>query len=242
MAGDGIDLYVGLLDGIDSSQVYADCYAILSLEEKRRAGRFVLDQQSRQYVLAHGLLRFALSNFKSQVAPSEWSFTRDRYGRPFVAAPATGRPVYFSLSHTDGCVTCAVSDCELVGVDVERVQERGSLWEIARSAFSADEIAALRGLPPDDFVDRFFDYWTLKEAYLKARGRGLSLPPDQFSILMSSDEIAIRLMPGMNDDSTRWHFTLRSPSASHRLAIADGSGTVGGLQVFLRYWPEACAT
>ncbi len=241
MPGGRIELHIGLLDGIDGPQACADCYATLSREEKSRADRFVRDHHRRQYVLAHGLLRFALSSFASEVAPSEWSFIADRYGRPFVAAPATASPVYFSLSHTDGCVTCAVSDCEPVGVDVERVQARGSLREVAESTFSVDEIAALRGLPPDDFVDRFFDYWTLKEAYLKARGRGLSLPLDQFSILIAPDEIAIKLMPGMDDGLTRWHFTKSSPSANHRLAIADGSGAVGGLPIVVRHWPPARA-
>jgi 4'-phosphopantetheinyl transferase len=240
MASEGIELYIGLLDGIDSLQCYADCYTTLSEEERARAGQFLLDHQRRQYIFAHGLLRFALSNFTFQAAaPSDWSFVTDRYGRPFVAAPATSSPVYFSLSHTEGCVTCAVSDCERVGVDVERIQERGSLWEIARSAFSVNEIEALRGLPPSDFIDRFFDYWTLKEAYLKARGRGLSLPLDQFSILISLDEIAIKLMPGMDVDSERWHFTKRSPSANHRMAIADGSGAAGGLPMVVRHWPVA---
>ena len=238
MANEVLELYIGLLDGVDSSQVNVDCYTTLSLEEKSRAAGFVLVHHQRQYVLAHGLLRFALSNFTSHVvAPSDWSFIADRYGRPFVAAPTTERPVYFSLSHTEGCVACVVSDYEPVGVDVERVQEYGSLWEVARSAFSVEEVEILRGLPTHDLVDRFFDYWTLKEAYLKARGRGLSLPLDQFSLQISSEETAIRLMPGMIDDGLSWHFTMTSPSPNHRLAIADGSGAVGGLPIFSRPWP-----
>jgi 4'-phosphopantetheinyl transferase len=146
--------------------------------------------------------------------------------------------VYFSLSHTDGCVACAVSDFELVGVDVERVQQRGSLWDVA-SSYSAEEIEALRGLAPDRFVDGFFDYWTLKEAYLKARGRGLSLPLDQFSILISPDGIAVRLAAGVEDDAVGWHFCTKSPSPNHRLAIADGSGVAGGLPIVMRQWPLA---
>lgn len=231
-----IDLYVVLLDQSDSPRTYDECHATLSPEEKDRAGRFVGDRLHRQYVLAHGLLRFALSNFRYQVAPSDWSFRRDRYGRPFVAAPATARPVYFSLSHTDGCVACAVSEFERVGVDVERVQQRGSLWEVA-SSYSAEEIEALRGLAPDTFVDRFFDYWTLKEAYLKARGLGLSLPLDQFSIFISPGEIAVRLAAGVQDDAVDWHFSVKSPSSNHRLAIADGSGVAGGLPIAVRPWP-----
>jgi len=237
MAGDVIDLYVVLLDASDSPRAYAECHAALSPEEKDRAGRFVQERHRQQYILAHGLLRFALSEVQSQVAPSDWSFCRDRYGRPFVASPATARPVYFSLSHTDGCVACAVSGFERVGVDVERIQQRGSLWDVVSRACSAEEIETLRGLAPEQFVERFFDYWTLKEAYLKAMGRGLSLPLDQLSILISPDGIAVSLAAGMKDDAADWHFHRKSPSPHHRLAIADGSGVAGGLSVVMRQWP-----
>ena len=162
----------------------------------------------------------------------------DRYGRPCIAAPAIARPVYFSVSHTEGCVACAVSDCEAVGIDVEQIQERRSLFTIARSNFSPQEIDALRLLPSSDLVDRFFDYWTLKEAYLKARGTGLTLPLNQFSILISlGQQIGIRFMPGMADDSQRWRFMKSAPSARHRLAVADGSGVAGGLAVIVQPWP-----
>jgi 4'-phosphopantetheinyl transferase len=237
MAGETIELYIGLLDAIDTPQACEACLATLSWEEKRRAARFVRDRHQRQYIFAHGLLRLALSNVAPEVEPSGWCFTTDRYGRPFVAAPATGRTVHFSLSHTDGCVACVVSGHQAVGVDVERIQKRGSLLETARSVFSLEEIEALRHLAPDELVDRFFDYWTLKEAYLKATGRGLSLPLDQFSMLISAEEIGIRFLPSIADDSRRWRFTRYSASPFHRLAVADGSGAAGGLPIMVRSWP-----
>lgn len=237
MTGERIDLYVGLLNAVDTAQAHTACFATLSLPEKQRAQRFALRRHRRQYVLAHGLLRFALSNSNPEIEPSDWSFAIDQYGRPFVTAPAIAMTVYFSLSHTEGCVTCILSGHEAVGVDVEQVRERILLMETARSAFSSEEIATLRALSPNEFVDRFFDYWTLKEAYLKARGSGLNFPLDQFSILISSDKIGIRFMPGVAKDSRRWHFTKRSPSPSHRLAIADGSGVTGGLPIIVRPWP-----
>jgi 4'-phosphopantetheinyl transferase len=239
MADETIELYVGLLDAIDTPRACEACLATLSLDEKRHAARLVRDCHQQQYVLAHGLLRFALSNLVPQVEPSGWSFTTDRYGRPFIAAPAMERTLQFSLSHTDGCVACVVSGHQAVGVDVERILERSSLLETALSVFSVEEIEALRPLSPGDFVDRFFDYWTLKEAYLKATGRGLSLPLDQFSMLISPEEIGIRFMPSMTDDSRRWRFTRCSPSPIHRLAIADGSGAAGGLPIIVRSWPLA---
>ena len=238
MSGERIDLYFGLLDEVDKPEAHEACFATLSLKEKRRAERFVFERHRRRYIFAHGLLRVALSSFLPQVEPSDWSFVANRYGRPFISAPAFARAVYFSLSHTEGCVACAVSNCEAVGIDVERIQERRSLLTIARSNFSPEEIEALRVLPPSDLVDRFFDYWTLKEAYLKARGTGLNFPLNQFSILISSgQQIGIRLMPGMTEDSQRWRFMKSAPSPRHRLAVADGSGVANGLPVVVRPWP-----
>jgi 4'-phosphopantetheinyl transferase len=237
MTGERIELYIGLLDAVDTAQGHTTCFATLSLPERRRAQRFALRCHQRQYVFAHGLLRFALSNYVPQIGPSEWSFEIDQYGRPFVAAPAIARNVYFSLSHTEGCVTCILSGHKAIGVDVEHVRERVFLIETARSTFSSEEIDTLRALSPNEFADRFFDYWTLKEAYLKARGSGLNFPLDKFSILISSNEIGIRFMPGVTKDSWRWHFSKSSPSPSHRLAIADGSGVTGGLPIILRPWP-----
>ena len=238
MTGERIDLHVGLLDAIDTPQAYDACLATLSPEERQRAERFAFGRHRRQYVFAHGLLRFSLSGFTPDVDPADWSFTTDRYGRPFVSAPLVSGDVYFSLSHTEGCVACAVSPCRFIGVDVEQLRNARSLFATACSNFSSEEADALRTLPPAELMDRFFDYWTLKEAYLKARGIGLSLPLDQFSILISSDQkISIRFVSDTADDPRRWYFTKSSPSASHRLAIADGSGAAGGLPVVVRPWP-----
>jgi 4'-phosphopantetheinyl transferase len=237
MAGDGIELSVGLLEAIGTDEALEACRTALSAEERHRAGRFVQERHRRLYIFAHGLLRFALSRWAPAVAPADWSFIADRHGRPFVAAPVLAKPLYFSLSHTEGCVACVISAFEAVGVDVECIERRGSPWEIAQHMFAAEEIAALRGLPRSEFLDRFFDYWTLKEAYLKARGLGLRLPLDQFAIRLSGKAIAISFTGEIDDDPRRWHFIRLAPSAQHRLAIADGSGMPGGLPLLTRPWP-----
>jgi 4'-phosphopantetheinyl transferase len=165
---------------------------------------------------------------------------RGYYGRPFITAPAIARNVYFSLAHTEGCVACVVSGHAAVGVDVEQIRERRALFATARSHFSQREIDALRVLQSRDVVDRFFDYWTLKEAYLKAKGIGMNLSLNQFSILISPNQkIGIRFAPGMADDPQRWHFMKSSPSARHRLAIAEGSGLANGLPIVVQSWPLA---
>jgi len=238
MSAERIDLYFGLIDAVDTPQVYQTCLATLSSAERQRAACFVFEHHRRQYIFAHGLLRIALSNFMPDVEPSDWCFTANRYGRPFISAPTIQKRVYFSLSRTEGCVACAVSGCEAVGVDVELVRQRHSLFEIARGSFSPEEIDALRNLQPETLVDRFFDYWTLKEAYLKARSTGLNSSLDRFSILISSShKIGVRFAPGAADDPRRWHFFKISPSPRHRLAVADGSGLTDGLPIVIQRWP-----
>lgn len=238
LAGDSIELHVGLLDALDNSRSLDVCRAALSREEKRRAERFAFGRHRRLYVFAHGLLRFALSDCLPQVEPSDWSFATDRYGRPFVAEPRSASHLYFSLSHTDGCVACAVSGHKAVGIDVERVHPRGALMDTAQSVFSPQELQSLGDLAPAAFVDRFFDYWTLKEAYLKANGRGLSLPLSRFSVLIGEDDTRISFAPDIDDDPRRWRFTTTSPSPNHRLAIADGTGMPGGLPIIQRPLPQ----
>jgi 4'-phosphopantetheinyl transferase len=237
MAGDRIELYIGLIEAIGTEEILEACRALLSPEEHHRAGRFVQERHRRPYIFAHGLLRFALSNWEPAVAPADWSFVADRHGRPFVAGPIVAKPIHFSLSHTEGCVACVISRVEAVGVDVERVEQRDSLWATAQHVFAAEEIATMRGLPPGAFIERFFDYWTLKEAYLKARGLGLRLPLDQFAMELSGATIAINFTGEIDDDAQRWYFTSCAPSAQHRLAIADGSGKPGGLPIVTRPWP-----
>ncbi len=236
--GECIYLYVGLLDAIDSPQAFEACFATLCTAERSRAERFVFERHRRQYIFAHGLLRSALSRFLPDVEPSDWCFVANRYGRPLVATPAIGRAVYFSLSHTDGCVCCVVSDYEAIAVDVEEIRERPSLFATACSNFSAEEVDALRTFQSPEFLDRFFDYWTLKEAYIKARGTGMNVPFSQFTMLIASNEkIGISFAPEVIDDSRRWRFMSGCPSPGHRLALADGSGLAGGLPIVVQPWP-----
>jgi 4'-phosphopantetheinyl transferase len=231
MAQEKIELFVGLIETIDTPGALEACHKILSGDEIARADRFVFERHRRHYIFAHALLRLALSELEPGIAPSAWSFATGRYGRPFVAGPTTAAPLHFSLSHTEGCVACLISAEEAVGVDVEHVVPRGSVMETARGAFAPEEIEMLRGLPPREVLDRFFDIWTLKEAYLKARGFGLHLPLDGFAVRIAAGGIGISFKSRIDDNPHAWCFSLSSPSPCHRLAVADGSGVPGGLPV-----------
>jgi 4'-phosphopantetheinyl transferase len=237
-AADAIHLYLGLLDKVDRPHTYDACLAMLSQDERTRAGRFLLERHRRQFVIAHGLVRTALSRHVPAVSPDAWSFVTNRYGRPFIAGPQTESPLFFSLSHTDGCVACVVSVNECVGVDVEATDRKCAHREIAEFVFSPEEVGALCALPPAELIDRFFDYWTLKEAYIKARGMGLHLPLDQFTMVIGpGGAVGISFAPGFDDTATRWTLTQASPSSRIRLAVADGSGPGRGLPIVHQPWP-----
>ncbi|MDA9544013.1 4'-phosphopantetheinyl transferase [Bradyrhizobium sp. CCBAU 45321] len=242
MADDRIELFVGLIETIDVPGAAEACRRLLSVDERARADRFVFERHRRQYIFAHAMLRLALSQVASNVAPTDWTFGAGRYGRPFVAAPATSTALHFSLSHADGCVACVVSRHEAVGVDVETVSRRVAPLSTALRFFAPEEVETLRGLPEPAAIERFFDYWTLKEAYLKARGFGLNLPLDAFAMQVSREAIEISFKPDIVDDPDAWRFSLCSPSPAHRLAIADGSRANGGLPISRHPWPLRQAT
>ncbi len=236
MTDRAIHLFLGSLDDVDIPDVRSACSELLCPGEREQAARFTSDRHRRQYVFAHGLVRAALSRFAPEVAPTAWRFERSRYGRPFISGPRSAERLHFSLSHTDGFVACAVSSRERLGIDVEAIDRPVSHLEIARTFFSAAEHADLISLPTAQQRDRFFDLWTLKEAYAKARGLGLQLPLDEFSIhVMPGGNRRYTFSRDSDQDSESWCFSQFSPSPRHRLAVADGSGH--NLPLVSHSWP-----
>ena len=124
----------------------------------------------------------------------------------------------FNLSHSRGRIVLLVGRNRLFGIDVEETGRVRKSIDIADRFFSRKEAQALSALPDDAKPLRFIEYWTLKEAYIKARGMGLRLPLDQFSFeLESSDgEISISFGPRITDRPSRWWFALDPPAPQPR--------------------------
>ena len=126
----------------------------------------------------------------------------------------------FNISHTDGLIACAVTIGREVGVDVEHVG-RHLTHDVAGRFFAAEEVTDLQALPPDDQQRIFFDYWTLKEAYIKARGFGLALPLGDFAFKLNPPHPpAITFAPSLDDDPSTWQFMQDWPTPQHRLGLA----------------------
>jgi 4'-phosphopantetheinyl transferase len=191
--------------------------ALLQPGERERASRFHFEADRRMYVGAHALLRRALSKH-APVPPSAWRLT-DREGeRPEIALPKASPRLRFCLSHTRAMAACAVVSEFDVGLDIEQVSRVAPL-EVAER-FAPIERAALDLLGPAERSERFFVYWTLKEAYAKASGRGLAISLDEVAFDLSSPEMKVSFVSGRSDDEGRWRFATQRIEHDHRLAVA----------------------
>lgn len=197
--------------GATASELRA-CEQWLSPDERQRAARVISSEARRQFVLARALLRRALS-YCASVPPTQWVFTPDAFGKPHVAEPA-GAHLSFNVSHTRGLAVCAVAQDGEVGVDVEHGSRTLDLPGLAGQLFSAREMERFESLEPQAARDYFFAIWTLKEAYLKARGVGLSQPLGSVSFELAGADGA-----QCSDTDRPWHFVRSQPTRAHVLAL-----------------------
>jgi 4'-phosphopantetheinyl transferase len=107
-----------------------------------------------------------------------------------------------------------------LGVDVENILAREISMGIAERFFAPSEAAALARVPREQQQDRFFEYWTFKESYIKARGMGLSIPLDQFSFEFPHERcVRLSIQPKLADDPSRWRFWQFRPRPEYQLAL-----------------------
>lgn len=195
--------------------------SLLTDDERTRRERLALEPDRERFVIGRALARTMLSRY-ADVAPRDWPIAIDERGRPFLRHRPRGAPdLRFNLSHTPGLIACATTIGREVGIDVEHIGRDVSHQGIPERFFSAREVADLRALPPDQQSIVFFDYWTLKEAYIKARGLGLALPLGQFSFARHDDRPpTISFAAALPDDPATWQFAQYWPTRDHRMAVA----------------------
>jgi 4'-phosphopantetheinyl transferase len=196
-----------------------ECLRLLAPDEAARARRYVFEQHRRQSVVAWGMLRKLLSKYTA-VAPQSLVFGRNAFGKPHLVEPADS-PIQFNMSHTHGIILYAVTrDCP-IGVDVEDTQRRGGGIELARRFFARVEVAALETLPPQVQHDAFFRFWTLKEAYIKARGLGLSIPLQSFAFTLGDGRPPTMALTKPDEGTPNaWQFAELRLGDRHRAAVA----------------------
>jgi 4'-phosphopantetheinyl transferase len=210
-------------DAIDSAALLDAYYALMTEDERARHARFYFDDGKKEYLVTRALVRTVLSRY-ADVAPGDWHFVANEHGRPEILAPRREPRLRFNLSNTRGLIACLVVLDRDAGLDVENGSREGQTVAIADRFFAKSEFASLRALPEESQRDRFFVYWTLKEAYIKARGMGLAIPLDQFAFDVERAPIGIAFGPKIEDDPDAWQFARLFPGAPHYAAVAIHRG------------------
>lgn len=215
-----IHLWLASYDEITDERLHAAYREVLDDGEREQEPRFYFARDRRRYLVTRALVRTVLSRYLP-LGPAAWSFSTNAYGRPEIAN-ALGRDaeLSFNISHTHSLIVLGVTCRCALGVDVENIRAREVSIGIADRYFAAEEVAALRAAPSHDQQYRFFEYWTFKEAYIKARGMGLSLPLDKFSFHYPDEGgVEIAIHPELGDDPGRWQFWQFRPSDEYLMAI-----------------------
>jgi 4'-phosphopantetheinyl transferase len=216
-----IELQVGDL-------LLAHLRVLLTDDERQRADRFYFEKDRRHFTAARGVMRILLARYLA-CRPEEVRFIYNNYGKPQLAEESNFR---FNLTHSHGLALLAVTRGREIGVDVEQLRDmEGDGEPLAQRFFSPREVALLRSLPPQLRREAFFHCWTRKEAYIKAQGKGLSLPLDQFDVSIHPDEPAVLLATQPDPhEAQRWSLQ----------GLLPREGYVGALAVEGHSWRLWC--
>ena len=193
---------------------------ILSSSDHSQAARFRRSEDQHLCVMSRALVRLALSSHLP-VVPGNWHFARGPNGRPYVTAPKISPQIWFSVSHTPGLIACLTTLSQEAGVDVERIDPLVDLNLLLDCVLSHRELESLGNCARDKRTKLFFKYWTLKEAYAKARGLGLGLPFHEIDFDINREsKISVRFGPQICDDPHSWVFWNSQPSMRHSVSVS----------------------
>jgi 4'-phosphopantetheinyl transferase len=193
--------------------------SILSLDEHERAGRFRKIRDAQRYVATRGSLRRLLGGYLT-IEPDRLQFAYDPFGKPLLASEETLTSIRFNVSHSDDLALFGFVRGHQIGVDVERIHPDIDVEDLAARYFSSNEFKKLCSLPADRRREAFYCGWTRKEAYLKARGEGLSFPLDRVEVSLSPNEPAILKASGDPALSRHWIVQHLSPAPGYIGAAA----------------------
>lgn len=219
---DAVLLWLTFPDEITDERLLELYASLLAPDEVQRCSRFVFARHRRDYLIARAVVRTVLARCTG-LDPRWIEFEKNAYGRPEIRRTAGIPPIRFNLSHTGGLIMFgAVLDMD-IGVDVEAIDRTGDFLEISERYFAPEECEELRTLPPSRRKRRFMELWTLKEAFIKARGMGLSIPLESFRFQFEASGVPKLVCAGPDCNPARWLHRLMRPTPRHQAAMTIGA-------------------
>ena len=199
---------------------------LLTPAESERAAAFRFARDRDRFVVARALRRITLGRYLD-APPNALAFATGPHGKPGLIGPGDAAALQFNLAHADDLALLVVARGRPVGVDLERVRDDVPIMTLAERFFAPDELEALRQLPAGQRTAAFFRCWTRKEAFVKARGEGLSLPLAAFAVSLAPDEPpALRRVDWDAEERTRWTLLDLPPLPGYAAALAFAAGPI----------------
>jgi 4'-phosphopantetheinyl transferase len=230
LEGNTVDIWTANLDL--SSYEMCRLEDTLSPDERERAAKFHFARDRQRFIAARGILRDILARYLGR-SPSALLFSYGPFGKPALADDCAS-DLRFNLSHSGSVALYAVACNREIGVDVERIDSSFIEDGIEERFFSRNEVAKLRSLHASERLRAFFDCWTRKEAYVKARGGGLQISLQSFEVSLAPHEAAAFLSKG----ESGWSLLSLPLGRDHAAAVA-----VEGTNWGLRSWQwQMCPT
>ncbi|HEY0677991.1 MAG TPA: 4'-phosphopantetheinyl transferase superfamily protein [Chitinophagaceae bacterium] len=160
-------------------------FDFLSNDEKQRAEKFYFEKDRRHYIIARYQLRRLLGEYLN-IQPDEIEFTYNSYGKPLFHKS----DILFNVSHSRDKAVYAFGRVKEIGIDIELINDGIDVLPLAERFFAEAEVQKIKNLKPEASVAAFFNCWTRKEAYIKAKGMGITLPLNSFIVDVSSDPVS----------------------------------------------------
>jgi 4'-phosphopantetheinyl transferase len=196
-----ITLWYALTADVADPALLRACFAALSAEEEAKHHAFVFEKNRHEYVVSRALCRGVLATYTGSAA-ADLVFTRNPFGQPALDPPGALR---FSVTNTVHLVACGITTGFAVGIDAEPLASGDTILGISDSVFTAHERSELARLPLPGRRRQAVRLWTLKEAYMKARGMGMHLSPTTFEIGFDEHPRLRQVEDG--DLPSRWDLT-----------------------------------
>jgi 4'-phosphopantetheinyl transferase len=194
----------------------------LSIDERKRATRFHFEESRRRYIARHGILRSIVGSYL-KIEPRSVQFCYGKYGKPGLANNYNSGSIHFNLSHSAGFAIYGFLRKSEIGLDIERVRKIPEMEQIVEQFFSARENETFRALPRNQKKMAFFEFWTRKEAFIKATGKGMYEPLDKCNAtLVAGERAELIRIGGESIVDSQWFIQDLKPAPGFAAALAVG--------------------